>query len=82
MLVCFFSNVALLSASPFYLLTLLIQVMFYALAFFGTLRMSDERAPVYLTLPYYFTLLNVACSHATWRYLKGEKQVIWKPRAG
>ncbi|KZY69644.1 glycosyl transferase [Oleiphilus sp. HI0066] len=82
LLVCFFSNVALLSASPFYLLTLLIQVMFYALAFLGKLRMSDERAPVYLTLPYYFTLLNVACAHATWRYLKGEKQVIWKPRAG
>ena len=82
LLCCFFSNIALLSTSPFYLLTMIMQFAFYAMAFLGKLRMSDERAPVYLTLPYYFTLLNVACAHATWRYLKGEKQVIWKPRAG
>lgn len=82
LVMCFLANIALLTESPFYLLTLLIQIAFYALAFLGKLRMSDERAPVYLTLPYYFTLLNVACAHATWRYLKGEKQVIWKPRVG
>lgn len=82
LILCFVTNLILMSESPFYFLTLFIQFGFYALAFLGKLRMSDDRAPVYFTLPYYFTLLNVACAHATWRYLKGEKQVIWKPRVG
>jgi hypothetical protein len=82
LVLCFITNLMLMSESPFYFLTLLIQVGFYALAFLGKLRMSDDRAPVYFTLPYYFTLLNIACAHATWRYLKGEKQIIWKPRVG
>lgn len=31
---------------------------------------------------YYFLLLNLASAKATWRYLKGEKQVLWQPRGG
>jgi cellulose synthase/poly-beta-1,6-N-acetylglucosamine synthase-like glycosyltransferase len=80
--VCLFLNIALFSESFVYLITLLVQVLFYAFAWLGKLNDSKEKAPVYFTLPYYFTLLNVACAHATWRYLKGEKQVIWKPRVG
>jgi cellulose synthase/poly-beta-1,6-N-acetylglucosamine synthase-like glycosyltransferase len=80
--VCLFLNIALFNESFVYLITLLVQVLFYAFAWLGKLNDSKEKVPVYFTLPYYFTLLNVACAHATWRYLKGEKQVIWKPRVG
>lgn len=31
---------------------------------------------------YYFSLLNVASALATWRFLRGEKQVLWTPRVG
>lgn len=79
---CFLANIALFTESFFYLITLLFQVAFYALAFLGKLRVRHNQTLVFLALPYYFTLLNIACAHATLRYLKGEKQVIWKPRLG
>jgi cellulose synthase/poly-beta-1,6-N-acetylglucosamine synthase-like glycosyltransferase len=31
---------------------------------------------------FYFLLLNLASARATWRYLRGEKQVLWQPRVG
>jgi len=82
LLLCLVTNLALLPESPVYLLTILAQVVFYSFAWLGMLNQGREDSPVYFTLPYYFSLLNIACAHATFRYLKGEKQVIWKPRAG
>ena len=82
LVLCFFTNLVLFSESSVYLITILIQVVFYSLAWLGMLNQGRADSPVYFTLPYYFSLLNIACAHATWRYLKGEKQVTWKPRAG
>jgi len=82
LLLCLVTNLALLPESPVYLLTILAQVVFYSFAWLGMLNQGRADSPVYFTLPYYFSLLNIACAHATFRYLKGEKQVIWKPRAG
>ena len=78
----FFSNLFLLDSGAIYVLGFIGQLAFYFLAWQGKKYQDDKDAPVYYTLPYYFSLLNVACVHATWRYLKGEKQVIWKPRVG
>ena len=81
-IICFISNVMLLSSGVIYILFLLIQCIFYFFAWQGKLHIEDKNMPVYYSLPYYFCLLNVACVNATWRYLNGEKQVIWKPREG
>lgn len=81
-LLCFVLNLALFNSAILYLFTLIIQVIFYSLAVLGKINEGDKKAAVYFTLPYYFTLLNIACAHATFRYLRGEKQVIWKPRGG
>ncbi len=78
----FMANCFILDEGAIYVLAFLGQIAFYGLAYKGKQSTTDENAPVYYTLPYYFTLLNVACLHASWRYIKGEKQVIWKPRAG
>jgi hypothetical protein len=32
-----------------------------------------------LSKPYYFFLTNLASLIATFRYLKGERMVVWKP---
>jgi len=81
-LFCFVLNLALFNSAILYLFTLIIQVIFYSLAVLGKINEGDKKAAVYFTLPYYFALLNIACAHATFRYLRGEKQVIWKPRGG
>jgi len=80
--ICFISNVMLLSTGGIYSLFLLTQTLFYILAWQGKRYKENKNVPVYYYLPYYFSLLNITCVHATWRYLKGEKQVIWKPRVG
>jgi ABC-type uncharacterized transport system permease subunit len=78
----FVLNVLLYDVSYLYSALMVAQVFFYMLALRGKSYQYKKRTPVYYALPYYFTLLNVACMHAFWRFMKGEKQVIWKPRAG
>lgn len=65
---------------PFYLVLFVGQVAFYLLAWKGSQGGGNQ--PVYVSLPYYFTVLNLACGHALYRFLKGEKQVLWTPRVG
>ena len=82
LLLVFITNIALLPAGPVYPVLFCGQLLFYFLAWLGYRAESSGNNPRFLSLPYYFTLLNLASLHATWRYLKGEKQVIWKPREG
>lgn len=78
----FVLNPFLLENGATYVVILLGQVLFYSLALLGALYQRRGNSPVYYALPYYFTLLNIASVHAVWRFLKGEKQVVWKPRTG
>ena len=78
----FFLNLFLYEESFIFVITLALQFIFYSLAWAGKNKQENENIPVYLSLPYYFSILNIACLHAFWRFIKGEKQVIWKPRAG
>jgi len=75
----FFSNLFLVSDSGFYSMTMLCQFCFYGLALLGFLHRNGPRLT---TLPYYFVLLNVAAAVAFWRFLKGQKIVVWQPRVG
>ncbi len=75
-------NLFLLGSGGFYLLFFLVQMLFFFLAWIGHGADDSKDKPAWLALPYYFTLLNVSSAHAAWRYLKGEKQVIWNPRLG
>ncbi len=82
LLLVFIMNILLLPDGPVYQALLCGQLLFYFLAWLGYHSEGKGNNPRYLALPYYFTLLNLASLHAAWRYLKGEKQVIWKPREG
>lgn len=77
-----FTNLLLLEEGGIYTLFFLGQVAFYLLAWLGRRYDDEKNRPFYLTLPYYFCLLNLASAHAAWRYVRGEKQVIWAPRVG
>lgn len=76
------TNLLLLEEGGIYTLFFLGQVAFYLLAWLGRRYDDEKKRPFYLTLPYYFCLLNLASAHAAWRYVRGEKQVIWAPRVG
>lgn len=78
----FVLNIALFDEGGLYQFLFVSQIIFYLLALLGKSFQHKQNNPVYFALPYYFTLLNVACVHAVWRFIKGEKQVIWKPRVG
>ncbi len=81
-ILAFVLNVALYDENIVYAITLSVQIIFYVLAWQGKNNQHKQSNPTYFALPYYFTLLNIACLHAFWRFIKGEKQVIWKPRVG
>jgi glycosyltransferase involved in cell wall biosynthesis len=81
-ILAFFSNALLLSEGTAYVALFAAQLVFYLLALRGMSTSGRPASPFYVSLPYYFSLLNLACMHAFWRYLKGEKQLLWTPRVG
>lgn len=66
-----------------YSLAFLGTLAFYILAWGGHTKTQGDRATsVFLTVPYYFMLLNIASLKAAIAFLKGEKKVVWNPRKG
>lgn len=53
------------------------QAVFYAAAVYGHVA---DRAPRLAGLATYLCVLNLASAHAFWQFLRGKRQVIWKPR--
>lgn len=72
----------LADAGGWYTLAFIGQIFFYAFAALGHKRRHEQDLPQFLSVPYYFTLLNFACLQAARAYLRGEKKVIWNPRKG
>ncbi|RCU45166.1 glycosyltransferase family 2 protein [Corallincola holothuriorum] len=72
-------NLPLASQGGFFAMMLLLQLGFYGLALLGHYRPGSGAL---FSIPYYFSLINVASAHAFLRFAKGEKVVLWKPRVG
>jgi cellulose synthase/poly-beta-1,6-N-acetylglucosamine synthase-like glycosyltransferase len=73
----FVSNAGLLGRSPVWDALFALQALFYLLALLGFVGFS---LPPVMAFPYYLCLLNAAAGTAWVRFLRGEKQVTWKPR--
>jgi cellulose synthase/poly-beta-1,6-N-acetylglucosamine synthase-like glycosyltransferase len=61
---------------------LILQVAAYALAAVGHLFRRSGAGASWLLTPYYFVVLNVACVVAFWKFLCGQKMILWIPRQG
>ena len=72
------ANIALAIESNFFLLLLLVQGLFYGVAIFGNLR-TDPPSHVAIKIPMYFVNVNAAIIVAWWRYLTGDRMVMWAP---
>lgn len=82
MLGAFGTNWTLWSEHDIYRYAFVLQSAFYASAFAG---FALDRARIKTRLfyiPYYFVLVNVGAAHACWKFLAGQKQVLWNPRVG
>lgn len=74
------SNLFLLN-HRFYQAAMAVQVLFYLWAILGwTFEGKIKRGG--LGAPFYFILINLAAAFAFFKFLMGERQVIWTPRKG
>lgn len=69
-LIAFISNIFLLGQGSFYMGLFIMQIIFYGAAILGIKYVS------------YFCILNAAAMVAFFKFLNGEKQVLWNPRKG
>jgi cellulose synthase/poly-beta-1,6-N-acetylglucosamine synthase-like glycosyltransferase len=81
-LLALLTSLALAPKGWIYALLLALQAVFYAAAFAGHLAARSGRGNRWLAAPYYLTLLNLACAHALWKFLRGTRQATWQPRGG
>jgi cellulose synthase/poly-beta-1,6-N-acetylglucosamine synthase-like glycosyltransferase len=75
-------NILTVSQGAFYAWSLAVQVAVYAVAMLGHFLRQSSGMESKLLSPYYFVILNVACILAFWKFLTGQKMVLWKPRLG
>ena len=78
LLLALITNLLLVNAAGIFILLLLGQSVFYALAFCGW-RRTEPPSKVLLKIPLYFITVNVSILVAWWRYLSGNRMVMWIP---
>jgi cellulose synthase/poly-beta-1,6-N-acetylglucosamine synthase-like glycosyltransferase len=61
---------------------LFLQISAYALAAVGYVFRRSGAGASKLLAPYYFVILNLACVVAFWKFLSGQKMIVWNPRKG
>ena len=78
----FIFNVLALGHHGFYAGFMLVQGLGYGLAALGHAFRRSGMGASRLLAPYYFVVLNVACVLAFWKFVSGQKMVLWNPRKG
>ncbi|MBA6363049.1 glycosyltransferase [Colwellia sp. BRX8-4] len=80
LVITFITNVVLLGQHAIFNLALFAQLAFYLSAWLG--HNNNEQTNKWIGLAHYFCLINFAAAIASYKFIKGEKIVIWKPRQG
>lgn len=73
------SNLLALNKGLAYWLIFMAQNAFYTLALIGAVT---KRKPRIFYIPFYFSLLNLACAHAFLKFIRRRQQALWVPRRG
>jgi hypothetical protein len=72
------SNLILAWKSSLFFSMFLVQLVFYSSAIFGWKR-KDLTSRTLLKIPMYFIIVNASIFVAWWKYLKGERVIMWAP---
>ena len=78
MILAFFSNAFLIFISTFYLYIFILQSVFYIIAFGGIWTNLFSRINI-LRIPSFLVLVNLSILKAWYRYVRGERIMIWSP---
>ncbi|MBE0500813.1 MAG: glycosyltransferase family 2 protein [Desulfuromonadales bacterium] len=78
LLLALISNLLLINFSDLFLLLFLGQAAFYAAAFYAW-RQRETPTQILLKIPLYFMTVNLSILVAWWRYLSGNRMVMWAP---
>jgi len=73
----FVSSLLLLASGPIYVVAFLAQVAFYALALLGHSMRERASMPSLISIPYYFSLVNVASALGILDAWRGRNYVTW-----
>jgi cellulose synthase/poly-beta-1,6-N-acetylglucosamine synthase-like glycosyltransferase len=76
------SNMMVIDQDPFYAWFLGVQVLAYTLAIMGHFLRHASWVVAKMLMPYYFLIVNAACALSFWKFLRGQKIVLWTPRVG
>ena len=79
--ITFFSNLFVVGKALPFLVLFIGQFGFYALAVWGWKKRSTS-AKVMIKIPTYFLTVNASILVAWWRYLKGQRLLMWTPSRG
>lgn len=76
----FLSNAFLLFSGQIYLVSFLLQIIFYLLAGAGILFSEKfKKVSKLFRIPYYFMMANFAIGAAWWKFFRGQRAVFWQP---
>ncbi len=78
----FFSNIFLISVNDFFLISFILQIIFYLLAFLPFKYEKNLSKIKLFYIPYYFTLVNIGFAEALIKFILRKKQIMWTPRKG
>jgi glycosyltransferase involved in cell wall biosynthesis len=78
LLIALVSNAILAAQSSVFFILLLGQILFYAAAFWGW-RHENGDTNIFVKIPMYFVAVNASILVAWWRYLRGQRVVMWTP---
>ena len=78
LILLFVSNFFLLN-SKFFIVTFILQLIFYFFAFVGWTGIKGLSEKLLVKIPLYFCLVNASALMAWFKYFKGYRQEIWEP---
>ena len=68
----------LLARNSFYLVLLVLQSIFYAASYYGWMNRKRSDIPLYIYIPMYFSVMNLALLFGLFKFLAGGQGVKWK----
>ncbi len=78
MLLLFLATLSLLGTSPLYMVALIAQLAFYAVALLGW-RSTQAREHAIVRIVYFFVQTNIALAQAMLSFLAGKRMTVWTP---
>lgn len=82
LIILFVTSLLLFNSHWIYTVLLFVQVLGYASILISPWLDSNNRKYMLINFSRYFIILNMASAHAFYKFMRGEKKILWNPRQG